>query len=387
MDKQTMLRRIDKDKENLTAMAWEIFDNPECDGQEKHAADLLCATLTQRGFRVERGLGGEPNAFRATWSNGVGGPNIGILGEYDALVGLGHGCGHHLQTPAAIGAATAVKEALTGSDVPLTITVYGTPAEESHGGKIVMLNDGCFKELDAAFATHASGKRGFVGGGSLALNSYVVTFHGKSAHAAGSPWNGRSALDAMLLAFQGMEFMREHVRDGVRMHYTIKESPGPQNIVPEKAVAGMTVRTKANKELEELDIRFRKLIEGACLMTETSADIYLKPPYLARKPNYALAEKAIENFGMLGIPVSEQHVRASGGSTDFGNVSCVVPGCLIYVPYVDAPSHSEQWVAAGKTAEAEACLMNSAKMLAATIWDLVENPEILRLAKEEFERT
>lgn len=227
MKKETLIQYIEERKDELFAMSCEIFDHPEGGGREYFAAELLENALESEGYYVEKGVGGLETAFRATWSNGTGGINIGILGEYDALADRGHGCGHHLQTPAAIGAAVAVKRLFEGSEIPFTITVYGTPAEETFGGKITMANKGCFSELDIALGTHACGKAAFVGARSMALRTFGVTFKGKGAHAAGSPYNGRSAADAMLLSFNGIEFMREHVKDGTRMHYTIAESfPG-----------------------------------------------------------------------------------------------------------------------------------------------------------------
>jgi len=387
MDKQTLLQMIDEQKDHMFDLSCQIFDNPECDGKEYFACKLLSDEMESLGFQVERAIGNQETSFRAVWTNGEGGPNIGILGEYDALLGKGHGCGHHLQTTAAIGAVVALKKLFTEKKIPVTLTVYGTPAEETYGGKIIMQEAGCFQELDVVLATHATRTKAFVGGKSLALNSYVVTFHGKAAHAAGSPWMGRSAMDAMLLAFQGLEFMREHVKDDIRMHYSIKEAIGPSNVVPAKAVAGFTLRSKNNEDLKELDERFRKLIQGACLMTETTADILPRPSYWARKANYTLSDVAMENYKLLGIPQGEPLVRDSGGSTDFGNVSCIVPGIMLYAPYIDAPGHSDQWVEGGKSEAAVSCLMNSAKMLAAVTYDLVMNPEIIIKAKEEFDRT
>ncbi len=386
MSKEKLLEAVAAQQAHLFDLSCQIFDFNEANGLEYKSAALCADELEKLGFTVERGIGNQETSFRAVWKNGEGGPNIGILGEYDALVGKGHACGHHLQTTAAIGAAVAMKELFQGSDVPMTLTVYGTPAEETYGGKIIMQEAGCFQELDICLGTHATRKEGFVGGSSMALNSYVVTFHGKAAHAAGSPWMGRSAMDAMLLSFQGLEFLREHTKDGTRMHYSIKEAIGPSNVVPEKACAGFTVRSRDNNYLPELGSRFRKVIEGACMMTETTFDIERKPTYLARKRNDTLAAVAKTNFELLGIPLGENLVRDSGGSTDFGNVSGIVPGILIYLPYIDAPGHSTEWVEAGKSDDAKTCLLRSAQMLAAVMYDLVLDPHIVQKAKEEFNK-
>lgn len=386
MTKEKLLASVAAQQEHLFDLSCQIFDFNEPNGTEYKSSALCADELEKLGFTVERGIGNQETSFRAVWKNGEGGPNIGILGEYDSLVGKGHACGHHLQTTAAIGAVKAMQDVFAGTDVPMTLTVYGTPAEETYGGKIIMQEAGCFTELDICLGTHASRTEGFVGGSSMALNSYVVTYHGKSAHAAGSPWMGRSAMDAMLLTFQGLEFLREHVKDGTRMHYSIKEAIGPSNVVPQKACAGFTLRSRDNGYLPELDERFRNVVNGACMMTDTTAEIEKKPTYLARKRNDTLSAVAKTNFELLNIPLGEQLVRDSGGSTDFGNVSGIVPGILIYLPYLDAPGHTDEWVAAGKTDHARNCLLTSTQMLATVLHDLVLNPEIIRKAKEEFDK-
>lgn len=387
MLKEKLLRSVEAQQPHLFDLSCQIFDFNEANGQEYQSAALCADELEKLGFTVERGIGNQETSFRAVWKNGEGGPNIGILGEYDALLGKGHACGHHLQTTAAIGAVKAMKDVFEGSDIPMTLTVYGTPAEETYGGKIIMQEAGCFTELDVVLGTHATRGKAFVGGSSMALTSYVVTYHGKSAHAAGAPWLGRSAMDAMLLTFQGLEFLREHVKDGTRMHYSIKEAIGPSNVVPQKACAGFTLRSRNNDYLPELDARFHNVVNGACLMTDITCEFEKKPTYLARKRNDTLAQVAKVNYDALGIPTADPLVVDSGGSTDFGNVSGIVPGCLVYLHYTDAPGHSDDWVEAGKTDDAKRCLLQSTQMLAALMHDLVMNPEIIKAAKEEFDRT
>lgn len=384
MHKNELFELIEIQTEKLFSLSCQIFDHPECGGKEYFASELLQNTLVEEGFFVERGIGGLETAFRATWSNGEGGPNIGILGEYDALSGMGHACGHHLQTTAAIGAAVAVKKMFHGKDIPFTVTVYGTPAEETFGGKIKMAENGCFKELSIALGTHASAKEAYVGEKSMALKSFAVTFYGKNAHAAGEPYRGRSAADAMFLSFNGIEFMREHVKDGTRMHYTVKESLGPSNVVPAIAKGTYSLRSTDNTYLLELEERFRKIIQGACLMTETEAEIQSGSMYAARRINMVLAELAGENLKLLDVPVYEGLFRHSGGSTDFGNVSCIVPSALVYLPYFDASTHSQEWLDAGKTDAAKVCMLNSAKVLAGMINDLVLQPELVAKARNEL---
>ena len=209
MLEEKLERSVEQSAAALTAMADDFFDHPEVGLQEFHAFETLTGWLEKEGFTVERGIAGMDTAFRAVWKHGEGGPNIGLLCEYDALAGLGHACGHHMQGPAILGAAKALKDAAI--DAPYTITVYGTPAEESISGKVVMLENGCtFEELDVALMMHG-GPATQVDVKSLALNKLKIIYHGVCSHAALKPEKGRSALDGLIMACQGVEFLREHV--------------------------------------------------------------------------------------------------------------------------------------------------------------------------------
>ena len=385
--KQQLFAHIEANKATAFDMAWQIFDNPEIGTQEFFACKLLTDRLKELGFETEIGVYGEETGFRAVWKQGEGGPVIGILGEYDALRQQGHACGHHMQTPAAIAAFHALKDLVSQTGQPCTLVLYGTPAEENGGGKIRMIDKGAFRDLDVAMVTHATGKQSYIASGSKALNSFFVNFHGKAAHASGAPHMGRSAADAMFLAFQGVEFMREHVKDDVRMHYTVMEGLGPSNVVCPLAKASFTVRCNDNRDLPDLAARMKKIFEGACLMTETTHEIIPKLPYLARVPNHVLTNVAVENFRLIGCNVAPEILRPTNGSTDVGNVSLVVPTLNISVEYYDAPGHSEAWLEHGKSEWAENCLLRSAKMLASTAYDLICNPELVRKAQEEFRET
>ncbi len=383
--KQKIIAEIEKYHSHLNDLAFQIFDKPELGDETVFASNLLKDELEKQGFTVEYAIGGLNTSYRATWSNGEGGPNIGFMGEYDALKNQGHACGHHMQSPAAIGAAVALKNVLKDTDIPCTITVYGTPAEETFGGKIVMADNGCFKELDVALATHAASVGDSVAGGGMALWSYRVDFYGIKAHAAGSPHKGRSASDAMLLAFNGVEFMREHVMDGTRMHYAIAENTSPSNVVCDHAVASFTLRYTDDSYLPELDQRFRDIIKGACLMTGTTYEIKQHPAFAAGKMNKKLAEVVKENYRWLDLPTKEEFLVKSKGSSDVYNVSAVVPAINCYIPFNPGSSHSQEWVDAGKTKDAENCILKSAKVLASIAYDLITQPEKLAAIKNEFE--
>lgn len=385
MDKQKMYACIDKMAPQLTAMADDIFDHPELGLSEFHAAGLLTEWLEKEGFSVEKGIGGLETAFRAVYRRGEGGPNIGLLCEYDALPGIGHACGHHMQGPSILAAAAALKNA--GPDANYTITVYGTPAEESVSGKILMLKNGIsFEELDVALMMHGNGCTQ-VDVKSLALSKFKVIYHGVSAHAAVKPENGRSALDGLLLAFQGIEFLREHVAEGVKMHYTVVNCGGtPANIVPAVAEGSFYVRSYSRTYLDTVIERFKKVLQGAAMMTETEVEIIEEKGIDSKIPCLSLNDLLMENARAVGAPRIREP-REKTGSTDFGNIMHRIPGSCIRVAFVEegAASHSEQFLNAGKTEEAHKAVVYGAKILAGTAADLIANPERLAEVKEEFQ--
>ena len=224
-----------------------IFDHPETGRNEYQAQDRITSMLSANGFSVEKGVGSIQTSFRAVWENGQGGPSIGLLCEYDALNGFGHGCGHHMQGPAVILAAIALKQS-AGAE-PFRIVVYGTPDGEDGNGKITMKNNGCFQDIDIALMTHG-GPNTTVDVKSLALKTFLVRFHGTPSHAALNPENGRSAVDAMLLSLHGLEMLREHVKDDVRMHYEILHTSPTYNVVPDFAEIEYVIRSYSSEYLE-----------------------------------------------------------------------------------------------------------------------------------------
>lgn len=382
--KENLYQRIEEQREKLWAMADQIHDDPEYDGEEYHAAALLEDYLEQNGFAVERGLGQWPTAFRATWSQGEGGPRIGLLCEYDALRGLGHGCGHHMQGPCICGTAVALKNA--GFTQPFSLVVYGTPAEETRSAKVTMWEDGCFRDIDVALMMHG-GPDTCVDEKSLALTNYIVEFKGQGAHAALAPEKGRSALDALLLAFQGVEFLREHVREDTRMHYTITESPGPTNVVPARAVGEFSLRSYSREVLNGVCRRFEQIIQGAALMADVDYEITREKSLDNKVPCLALNDIIMDNARACGAP-GIAPPRKKTGSTDFGNVTNHMPGCCIRVQFVPTgtSSHTQTFVDAGKTQVAHDAILYGAKTLAGTACDLICKPELVQTLWADFEQ-
>ncbi|MFR5632653.1 MAG: M20 family metallopeptidase [Monoglobales bacterium] len=382
MRKETLFQRIEEEREELWSMADQIFDNPEYEGEEVFAAGLLTDYLRKNGFSVEMGVGGYKTAFRAEYSHGEGGPVIGILCEYDALRGLGHGCGHHMQGPACLGAAAALKNLDT--DRPFRIVVYGTPAEETLGSKCDMIKKGCFHDLDVAFMMHG-GPNTCTDVRCLAQRSFHVTFHGKRAHAALAPDKGRSAFDALLAAFQGIEFLREHVPDDVRMHYTVAKLPGPANVVPAEAEGEFAIRSFSRKTLEGVCERFLDIIKGASLIAGVDYEIKEGTFFFNKIPVLKLNELLMDNARLAGAPQLAPP-REKTGSTDFGNVMYEIPGSCIRVAFVPegTPSHSQEFVDAGKTEAAHNCILYGAKAIAGASLDLIMTDGLMDQVKAEF---
>lgn len=386
MLKEVMFREIDEIRNEMTAMADDIFDHPEIGMEEFHAQKVLTDWLEKEGFQVERGVVGVETAFKAVYSHGTDGPNIGLLCEYDALPGIGHACGHHMQGPSILAAAKALKDA----DIkePYTITVYGTPAEESVSGKIRMIQNGCtFEELDAALMMHG-GPATQVDVKSLANSKYKVIFHGVSSHAAIRPEKGRSALDGLILAFQGIEFLREHVNSDVKIHYTVVNCGGtPANVVPAYAEASVYVRSYNRAYLDTVCRRFEKVLKGAAMMTETEVEIIEEKKVDNKIPVLTLNDLVMKQAEEIHAPQIAP-AREKTGSTDFGNVMRRVPGTCARIAFVapGAAAHSQEYIEAGKTEAAHDAVIYGAKILAGTALELIEDPELLKQAKEEFRK-
>lgn len=384
IDKETLFSYVDDQRADLTDMADRIFDNPEYDGKEYDAQALLTAELEAHGFAVERGVGGYETSFRAVHEVGEGGPSIGLLCEYDALVGLGHGCGHHMQGPAILGAAFAVQRALTDPAQPYKLVVYGTPAEETQGAKASMIKNGCFHDIDVALMMHGSPTT-CTDVRCLADQTFKVHFHGHRAHAALAPDQGRSAFDALLVAFNGIEFLREHVTDDTRMHYTVSALPGPSNVVPAEAEGVFSLRSFSKENLEGVVARFKDIIKGAALIAGVDYDVELKHDFYNKIPVLKLNELLMKNAELAGAPRLSAP-REKTGSTDFGNVMYEVPGSCIRVAFVPVgtSSHSQEFVDAGKSEDAHNAVVYGAKTLAGATYDLICDAALMQAVKDEF---
>ena len=374
--------------DEISGWLWElsdrIYDYAEPAFEEKQSCSLMEAAFEKHGFVVEHGVAGLDTAFRAVYSQGTDGLSIGLLFEYDALEQVGHACGHHMQGPSVLGAALAVKELCREQDYRLV--VYATPAEETVGGKIIMMDEGCFKDIDVALMMHGAPTT-CVDVKCMALEDFIITFKGVKAHAAMSPDQGRSAFDAALLSFQGIEFLREHVKEDTRMHYTVLNAGGPPNVVPDQTVAEYTLRSYDTDYLNEVVDRFRDVIRGACMMTGTQYSEERTYPFRAKIPCYELNDLIMEQARAFEAPQLARP-REKTGSTDFGNVMYEVPGSCIRVAFVPegTSAHSKEYLDAGKTETAHKAVSYGAMILAGTILELIHKPERMERIREEFAR-
>ena len=285
--KQAAVAAVDRHGDELVGLADRIWEFAETALREHRSSALLADYAEAQGFTVERGVAGMPTAFVASY--GSGRPVIAILGEYDALPGLsqkaepekaplvpgapGHGCGHNLFGAASLGAAVAVKERIAAGDLAGTVRFYGTPAEESVGGKLYMIRAGLFQDVDVVLAWHPEDEIRADTDSSQAMVDFVADFHGKAAHAAFDPWNGRSALDALELFTHAVNMMREHVRPTVRMHYVITDGGDVPNVVPEHAQVWCWMRDSTHQSVDQLLERGRKMVAGAAMAAEVEGEL------------------------------------------------------------------------------------------------------------------
>ena len=387
---------IESARQALFDLSRDIHAHPELNYQEFYSSDALTGFLEGHDLAVERGIGGVETAFRATIPGGGGdGPTVAVLAEYDALPEIGHGCGHNLIAMAAMGAALGLKA--NAQHLPGRVVVIGTPAEEGGGGKIRLLEAGIFDGVDATLSSHPFSNRTVIPSAaprgeswSLAMVGYRYIYHGKAAHAAAYPEAGINALNSVIHLFTGIDALRQHLRDDVRIHGVITDGGTAPNVVPEFAAANFMLRSRDGRYLsEEVVGKVRQVAEGAASMTGASLEVEeFYPFYENVQPNVTLAQAVGANAQALGMKLDEPVPGrpGSGASTDFGNVSQAMPGFeLRYaVSETPVPSHTRQMQ---ETAVTDLALSNAllvAKALSLTAADLLRDATLVQAAKAEF---
>lgn len=377
--------RIDEHRLNLVSISEKIHGDPELGHQEYNASKLIVEELNNLGYKVQLGVAGMDTAFIAR--KGVGSPKIGILAEYDALPGIGHACGHNLIAGSALGAAVGLAGLV--DELNATVIVFGTPAEEgvvqNAGGKVVMIDD--IKEADASLMIHAGPSWGSYGT-TNARESFLVEFHGKSSHAGAAPEKGVNALEGVILTFQGINALRQHINRDIRIHGIIKHGGDSPNTIPDYASSHLYVRAPSMPMLKETYGKVLDIVKGAELATGAKSKVtQVANTYANKIPNKVLSDLFRENVGLEGIEYPEEVTpKKSGASTDFGNVSQEMPALSAYINIGDVILHSPGGTEMACTPKAHESMIIGSKALAYTAIDLITDPETLENAKKEHQK-
>jgi len=380
--KALVIGEIEARHHQLGELSQKIHSNPELGFQEVKAADWLTQYLEENGFSVERGICELLTAFRGSY--GQGKPAMAILAEYDALPELGHACGHNLIAASAIGAGVAAKSAIDrfgGS-----IIVIGTPAEELYGGKAIMADRGAFDNLDIAMMVHP-GTHNVATTEALACQALEVEFFGQAAHAASRPEAGINALEAMLQSFNAINSLRQHIKPKSRVHGIITDGGKAANVVPAHSAGVFLVRAEDDTYLNELKQKVLNCFIGVATASGTRLEYrWGDISYAPLRNNLTLAQLFRQNMEILGRKMPLSDPSSSFGSTDFGNVSQLVPSIhpFVAIAPVEEGVHSPQFATAAISEAGIQGLLDAAKALAMTVVDLVANPEIVVKVKDEF---
>ncbi len=444
---ESAISYIDEKRDELIMIADRVWDFAELALHETRSAECLASALRNEGFTVETEVADMSTAFVATWGSGE--PVVGFLGEYDALSGLsqeavpyrkerkpgapGHGCGHNLLGAGSYGAAIGLKKAMEKESLKGTVKYFGCPAEENLSGKAFMARDGVFDGCDVCFDWHPDQINRPSVGTTLANNAANFTFHGKSAHAAGDPHLGRSALDAVQLMNMGVEFLREHMPDEARVHYVVTGGGGQPNVVPPEAKVWYLVRSVQRVEVDSLWERVVKCASGAAEMTETTFEVEMLKAIYNVLPNEPMTELLFECFERVGPPefgpeerefaeqisetITDEQRRSAQqrrqlpaelhdrilcdevlseppkedeprGSTDVGDVSwcCPVARLRVACGVIGTPGHSWQYAAQAGSGIGHAGMLTAAKVLAEAAYEVVTDEDLMRRIKDDFHR-
>jgi aminobenzoyl-glutamate utilization protein B len=429
-NKKAVISSVETHKEELIALSDQIWAAAETAFKENVSSKLLADYAEKQGFTVERGVAGMPTAFVASY--GSGSPVIGVLGEFDALPGIsqkaqptkaplnegaaGHGCGHNLFGVASLASAIAVKELIEQGKISGTVKFFGTPAEEKFFGKLWMAREGLFSDLDVCLDWHPSASTKADVQSSLALVDFTVEFRGQAAHASADPWNGRSASDALELYTTGINYLREHIKPTVRIHYHIQDGGQVVNVVPDYSRIWVRVRDTKRDGMLEVYERVKKMAEGAAIMANVDYEVKLVSGLHEVLVNRKGGEAMQKNLELLGPityteeeiafgktiqkatgkpqvgmdskirPLEETKEHPGGGSTDVGDVSWLVPEIRLGVTTApkDTPWHSWAVVACGGMSIGHKGLVYAAKALGMTMTDLFENPKLVKEVQKEF---
>jgi amidohydrolase len=381
--KQRIAEAIEANRAEILELSHRIHANPEPAFEERLAASWVADAIRAHGYAVEHPAGSLETAVRGRLKGegGTDGPRIAVLAEYDALPGLGHGCGHNTMAASGVGAAiglAAVRDSFAGE-----VVFFGTPAEERGSGKQIMIDDGLFEGIDAALLYHPC-DRTHVEIAPLASEDVTVTYHGLQAHAASDPWKGKNALDALVLLFASVGLWRQQLRPDARVHGIVTEGGTAANIIPERAAAWFMIRSADRDYYADMKRRFEALAQGAAQATDTTVDVVYSGGATTMNHNRTLAARWLANASAYGI--EDEGMDPSSGSTDMANVSWICPAIHPEIAIVDQPTagHSTAFRDAAATPRADETTLLAATLVAQTAYELLADPGLVEAAWREF---
>ncbi|MFR9018532.1 MAG: M20 family metallopeptidase [Fusobacterium sp.] len=382
---QNLSKKYDEIFKDLKELNEYIYKNPELGRKEFKACEAHKNILKKYGFKVTDNYIGIETAYLAEYSSEKDGPKIAYLAEYDALPEIGHGCGHNALGTASVGAGILLKDFV--DEFGGTVYVYGTPAEETLGAKVDMAEAGCFDNIDAALLSHPTGKSHERSGTSQAMEALQFTFKGKTAHAAGDPYNGINALDGVIQFFNSVNALRQQTKESARIHGIISNGGEAANIIPDLAVANFYVREATTKEMVKLSERVKNCAKGAALATGTELKIEnYEYTFKHLVTNETLSDVYVKNLKLQGI--EDIPVSKPSGSSDCGDVSHHCPTIHSYFPIskCELTGHSIEFAKASISEEAYKGMKEAVLALAMTGKDILSDKELLKKIKDEFEK-
>jgi len=385
--KERILQRVDSLKERIFEISDDIFHNPELGNEEFRSSKILADELAKNGFEVSIPIGSQKTAFKAVKRGKSKKPIIAFLAEYDALPGVGHGCGHNWIGTASTFAGIVVAECI--GELYGQIQVFGTPAEENFGGKIILLEEGFFDDADIAMMVHPSNETKIYYR-SLAANVIEVEFKGKAAHAAASPWLGVNALDALIQSFVAIDNLKKQLNPAFRIPGIIKYGGDRANIVPDHAIGAFSLRTETLAEMDVLKEKVANIFKGASLATGCSFTMVdTERVYAPMITNKILGKIFEKNFLELGGKIIKNPLKGVG-SVDIGNLSqkfpCIHPSVSV-VDDFNLPGHSVEFGLASISEKGKSELIRTIKTLALTALEIFLNPSVIDEMKEELKNT
>jgi amidohydrolase len=381
---EKILAVVDAAAEQILSISHQIHERPELGNQEFFASGLLAETLEGHGFMVQRAFAEMPTAFCACKGSGEG-PVVAFLAEYDALPEIGHGCGHNIIATSALAAGIGLGSVV--EYVPGKVWVIGTPAEETAGAKVHMINGGYFEGVDAAIMIHPfSGN--YMAAEALALSARKVAFYGRPSHAAAAPWEGVNALDALIMLFNSLNALRQQIRSDARIHGIITKGGSAPNIIPEHTEGLFYIRSKHRHYQDELLTKFRNCAQAAALATGCRFEIErFEEDFDNMVNNLPLAERMrdymVEALGSGPFEHSPEHF----GSSDIGNVSHVVPAIHLMIDIAQGEPcfpHTREFARAAVSPYADAAILRAGKGMALTGYDVFTKADLLQRARKQL---